>query len=292
MLKGVGCVILNYCDPKGVLNLLEKNGDIFEKIVVVDNFSNDDSIIIINNYLSEHKIKNVELITLSQNEGFARGNNAGIKKLVEHYLFDYIICINTDIIINNEVIIKCLEELKKQEKTGLLSTRMYEFNGEEGVSAWKFPSYGHLLKLCFWLYRKNHSFNKSYSINNEKMLKVDVVRGSFLVFKSSCLKEINYFDTNTFLYYEENILCKKLQKSKFEVVLLTDSFYIHNHPPRNKITINMSNFKANLKSTEYYLKEYEKIGKVKLFIFKLCEKYSFFEQKIVNVLKLKIKREK
>ncbi|HRM91557.1 MAG TPA: glycosyltransferase, partial [Thomasclavelia ramosa] len=62
-------------------------------ICVVDNCSTDDSV------KQLKKLKNIELIALDTNEGYAAGNNAGLKYLYEQECDNYIIS-NPDIIID------------------------------------------------------------------------------------------------------------------------------------------------------------------------------------------------
>lgn len=285
MHKKIGGMILNYKDATGVINILENNLNVFKQIVIVDNYSNDNSIILISKYLEEKDLDNVILIESKENNGFAKGNNLGIEYLLDKYDLDYVVCINTDILIENELIKKCVNELEKNENIGLISTNMKEHNGEEGISAWKFPKFKHLLKMCFWLYRKKHNYNTPYKNINEDIIDVDVVRGSFMVFRASCLKEIDYFDPNTFLYYEENILGKKLNKKGYAVAYLPNDYYVHNHPKSRRQVVNMKAFKENLKSTAYYLKNYEGISMCYYLLFKLCSVYSIAEQLLVNTIK-------
>lgn len=60
---------------------------------MVDNCSTDDSV------KQLKKLKNIELIALDTNEGYAAGNNAGLKYLYEQECDNYIIS-NPDIIID------------------------------------------------------------------------------------------------------------------------------------------------------------------------------------------------
>lgn len=78
----VGVVVLNYMNydytVKCVESLLNDNyKDVF--IVIVDNGSNNDSLSILNKKFKD--IDNVNIISLNENLGYAKGNNEGIKAL-------------------------------------------------------------------------------------------------------------------------------------------------------------------------------------------------------------------
>lgn len=62
-----------------------------KKIILIDNNSSDDT----QKYISK-KYPKVELIASTQNNGFAKGNNIGIKKALEDNSVKYIVLLNTD----------------------------------------------------------------------------------------------------------------------------------------------------------------------------------------------------
>ena len=117
-----------------------------------------------------------------------------------------------------------------------------------------------------------------------------------MLFNLSILKDINFFDENTFLYFEEEIISEKLKEKNYKIGIITDEFYIHNH-----IGLNNSNYldKYFYNSLYYYLKTYCKIGNIKIFILKVAVLFKDFELKYIisplkqikkilkNILKLK-----
>ena len=69
------------------------------------------------------------------------------------------------------------------------------------------------------LFQKN-SFPEIMDYN--KVSEVDWVCGAAMFYKKECLKKINYFDENYFLYFEEVDLCKRVWDSKYKVVYYPD----------------------------------------------------------------------
>ena len=74
-----GIVVLNYNDAKETVNFVNqiKNFKIIDEICVVDNGSNDNSLELL------QTLTDVKLIPLTENRGYAAGNNAGLKYLYE-----------------------------------------------------------------------------------------------------------------------------------------------------------------------------------------------------------------
>lgn len=88
---------------------------------------------------------------------------------------------------------------------------------------------------------------------------VDVIPGSFFMIKTECLLKINFLDTGTFLYNEENILALTLKKLNFKEALSINDFYYHNHLPSIKSQSLKEKFNSNrivYESTKYLQEKY------------------------------------
>lgn len=260
-----GIVILNYNDCKTTIELLEKikEYEILNKIVVVDNNSTDNSYEILSKYENE-KIK---VIKTEENKGYSYGNNIGCKYLIQNGT-DYIIISNPDVSFKEDDVLQLCKNLKNTQ----IAVASPVIN-EHGVlnRGWKFRStfidsltninfIGRFFKKL-GLY-KNKYYNGAYT-------KVDVVSGCFFVIKAEILEEINYFDENVFLYYEENILAKKIQKLGKLIVVNNDVEVFHNHSISvNKSLKKIEKFKILAKSQRYYHKKYNNAN-----IFRMLELY-------------------
>ena len=60
---------------------------------------------------------------------------------------------------------------------------------------------------------------KNLSTENEfpEIMEVDYIRGSFMFFRAAALEEAGYFDDHTFLYFEEPIVCTRLNRKGYRV---------------------------------------------------------------------------
>ncbi len=99
-------IIVNYKSPSLIINCLQS---VFEQpfsikieIFVVDNFSNDDS-----QQLILSKFPTVIWLQMTYNAGFARANNAGLKKACGKA----VLLLNGDTIIEDNAIEKCFNKL-------------------------------------------------------------------------------------------------------------------------------------------------------------------------------------
>ena len=84
-----------------------------------------------------------------------------------------------------------------------------------------------------------------------------MVSGCFFCVSGKVLEEVDYFDEATFLYYEEQILSKKLEEKDYQVAVDNNVVIIHNHSVTIDKNINKVNkYKELKKSQRYFVKEY------------------------------------
>lgn len=274
-------VVLNYKTPALTIKCVEslKRQDANLAIVIVDNNSMDSSCV---QFESEFKNdEKVVVIESKENAGYANGNNLGIKYIQENYeSVEFITIVNPDVELESPDILSKIEcELLKNNDLSVLSCLMI-FNGElRGLKdfGWKLPSKKQLLLagtfLGKWMLKDINDAYQSLQIDGD-IAYVDVVPGCFFTIKADDLFQIGGFDSNTFLYFEETILAKKIKKINKKEGILLSCCIKHNHATRD---IQLKNFRKRLfdrecfyNSKKYYIKyvsEQEKpfIGLANLF---------------------------
>ncbi len=279
-------VILNYRDSERAVKLA-KRVEAFaavDHIVIVDNNSQDGSY----ERMLSCKSDKIEIIKSDKNGGFAAGNNIGAKYIVTQYHPEYLFFANTDTIFEEENILKCMNVLSTNSSLGLVSTRMYGPDEKEQKASYEYPTYRSLLKGLFWIQRKKwyNQMQKNLSTENEfpEIMEVDYIRGSFMFFRAAALEKAGYFDDHTFLYFEEPIVCTRLNRKGYKVGLITDTYYIHDHmeADTNK---NAKSIKRYNESMYYFCKEYLDISLWERFIMRVSMVYSAIEIESVELIK-------
>lgn len=282
-------IILNYIDKERALNLAQKCNKFscINHVIIVDNSSPDNSYEWLLNYCS----KGIDIIKTDYNGGFSYGNNVGVKYAIKQYNPTYVLFANTDTEFEQEDVLVCLKHLKSNKKLGLVSIRIHDVLGNEENSCWKHKSFLQLVLFCSWFYRSKNFKKFYYTLkDSDEFMNVDVVRGSFMCFKTEALKKMNFFDENTFLYFEEDIISKKLEQNFYKVGIITNHFYTHNHiykkntnPIEMKLKLDDSMF--------YFLTHYYGINSLQKIIAKIIIRYSLLEELILNNVR-KLKRDK
>lgn len=233
-MNNLGIVILNYrnynLSMKCLDNLLSlKVGAYF---VIVDNNSQNDSY---EHLLSKYKnIDNVDVINTSFNGGYSYGNNVGIHFLLNKYQnTEYICIINPDVEIEyKEIFNNLVKKLETHDDIAAI-TGIMQIRGKTSInnSFWKIPNSIEIATGNSIL--ANLKENK-LTENNENIVKVDVIPGSFFIIKVSVLERIGYLDENIFLYNEENTLAIKIKNIGLTNAISTNDYYNHNHQKKDK----------------------------------------------------------
>lgn len=264
----IGFVIVNYNDltnTKKLIHSIEEYQTI-KKIVVVDNNSTDTSC----EELKKIRSEKLTIIANKDNKGYAYALNQGAK-LINSELDNAYICIsNSDICIpNEEVIITMAKTIDKNIKCVMPKIK----EGDTFKYGWKLTTkYDDLLANIPFFNRFYRDKFLSYSANyfQQEKAYVDVIYGCFFMIEGSTLASIDYFDENTFLYYEENILARKLDEINKYSMVNTTVYAEHIHDA--SIGTNMSlkkKYKIYKKSQLYYERHYNKANIFDIILFKI-----------------------
>jgi len=282
-------IILNYNDSHRALELAQKSikYNNIDRVVIVDNKSTDNSVEYLENQIENHD--KIDILKARSNRGFAAGNNIGARYVTKKYRPEYILFANTDTIFGENDINECIKCMNEKENLGLVSMRIKDIKGNEEKSAWRFKSFFKYAMFNIWLYRRLTYKQGVYTNFNKKFQLVNIVRGSFMFFNASVLEQVDFFDEGTFLYYEEEIISKKLEMSGYKVGLITDHFYIHNHI--NSASSNKWFIKKYMdKSLYYFLSKYYEIGRIKKAFFLLTIGISYIENICIDIIKKILKK--
>ena len=299
LLENVAIIILNYNNPeltiKATRSLIDdKRGP---HVIVVDNFSKDNSKVLL-----EHEFKNtdkVHLIFNDVNYGYAHGNNIGIDYAEKLGSIRYVGIMNPDVILSIDIIDKLVESLEDNINIGFITTEVY-YNGVCHIPnkcAWHLPTILQILTFYTILgYIASHFLTKlGYKYNsqgyyseehykNKRIAFVDVVQGCFFMGKLSTFLNIEKLDSNTFLYYEENILASKIKKIGKRNAVLVANYIQHNHKGKDKklLRIDSKIFDMSClhKSRDYYIVNYSDFNDIIKSLLRIFLKIDFYFRKI------------
>lgn len=270
----LGIVILNYNDYKttlGLINRIKYYSEI-DNIVVVDNKSTNNSL----EMLKEANDNTWCLIVSSENKGYASGNNIGIKYLIDNFNVDIIGIVNPDIIFSNDFICEIKKSFEKYyEEYAIITGLQLRPDGSISErSFWKELNFKRLLISNSPILSKIDNVINGYiekKIKEDKeIIDVSVVEGCCFFINAIDIKKVGFFDENTFLFCEEDILAKKLKKINKKIGINKNINFIHNHSTTiKKVFSQIRISKLILKSKEYLLNKYITANIIAKILFKI-----------------------
>lgn len=278
----LGIVILNYNDYKTTLDLINhiKNYDEIDHIVVVDNKSSNESLKI----LKKANDTTWALIASSENKGYASGNNIGIKYLIDNFDVDIIGIVNPDIKFSNEFIYEIKKSFEKYYKDYAIITGLQlKTNGSISKRAfWKELNFKRLLMsnspILSKLDNVLNNYIKKKLKEDKEIITVQVVEGCCFFINANDMKKIGFFDENTFLFCEEDILAKRIKKINKKIGVNKNITFIHNHSTTiKKVFSQVRVTKLILKSKKYLLNKYITDNIIAKVLFKISSIFCILE---------------
>ncbi|WP_270750095.1 glycosyltransferase [Fusobacterium hominis] len=270
-------IILNYNNYKFTItateNILSISNEIH--IIIVDNNSKNESYKILTDKYKNYE--RIDIIKSETNSGYAKGNNLGIKYIINNYDVDYIGIMNPDVILPDiETIENCIKILQIEKDSAIVAPTMLTNNKLNfGSIAWRISKKFDDLFLIFKnIYRKKIQYTELDIYNYKNKIfysNVEVLPGSFFIMKKNMLIEIDYLDEETFLYCEERILAKKIKNIGKKSFLIVNNYFYHNHI--DNYEKNDFYFNTYINSLIYFNKKYNNKGKM---VSKIIKFYKIF----------------
>ena len=198
--------------------------DLHAEIIVIDNASEDNSI----DYLHA-KFPLVHFIKNETNDGFAKANN----KALNHAQGKYILYLNPDTIIPEDVLMNCISFLNERQKAGATGIKMIDGSGNFlSESKRAFPSVmASFFKLSgiAALFPHSSVFNKYAlgDLDEDKVHEVNVLSGAFLLSRREMLLSLKGFDEDFFMYGEDIDLSYRIQQSGYNNYYLGNNVIVH-----------------------------------------------------------------
>jgi hypothetical protein len=197
----------------------------YYEIIYVDNCSSDDSLVYVRaNYPETKIIENVKPL------GFGENNNNGVNLSTGKY----VAIINPDIEVCPNSISILIDYLKSHPEVGIVAPKLLNPDGTIQYSARGFINIKRLAARCLTL-GKDRSDN---SVVNDYLCKnidlnltqpVDWLMGAALFLRRDRYMNLKGFDTDYFLYMEDEDLCYRSWKAGYSVMYNPEAEMVHNH---------------------------------------------------------------
>jgi N-acetylglucosaminyl-diphospho-decaprenol L-rhamnosyltransferase len=260
-------IILNYNDADNTIILFDKikQFSLIDKIVIVDNASNDNSLLKLKS-INHHKIL---LIQSNKNGGYGYGNNLGLHEALKSNV-DYVLIANPDVSFEEATLRKMFEFMKLSYNCIAVSSK----NDSKTFAFKSSPAILDIFHSSILLNKllKPRNYEKKVFIDHVST-KVYALPGSLVLFDLNKFYKAGFYDENIFLYHEEVLIGEKFRKLNFESYVLLDCQYSHKKSEsvnKNiKSSVKLKNIIIN--SHVYFLKNYKKYSSIPILILRLIQ---------------------
>jgi GT2 family glycosyltransferase len=215
-------------------------------IVLVDNSSTDDSVDIIESWLDLNSMPFSQIGYFSQNDsfsesfldreskitfiksdinnGYASGNNIGLKYIMQHSLSsDFVWILNNDTIVETEALDELIKSFKtlREQNIALLGSKILEYGYPHNIQ-----SAGVKIGSMFKEEKPYYAKDRDALLSD---MEVDSICGCSVFLSLETLDEIGLMPEEYFLYYEETGWMRSVKLKGFKIYTCANSIVLHKH---------------------------------------------------------------
>ena len=232
-MKSVSIIIVNWNGKKDTLQCLHSlfamiKNRIHTEIVVVDNASTDDSVLVVSKQFSTvHIIKN------KKNLGFTGGNNVGIMYALAHGA-DAVWLLNNDTYVDKYAM-RALIDALTNEYVGIVGSKIYFSYGREFHDRYAEKEKGRVLWYAGgaidWknMYASHRGVDEVDQGQYDKREETPFITGCSMMIKRAVFEAVGYLDDKFYLYLEDLDFSLRAKRAGFSLVYVPGSTIWHNN---------------------------------------------------------------
>ncbi len=204
-------------------SILDRTRRIEYEVIVSDNGSTDGSVERIRAHFPA-----VRILENKANLGFAKANNAGIRKAQG----EYVLILNPDTIVHDGSLERWLDFADRHPEAGAFGCRVLNPDGSYSRSARPFPTVRRSLISALWLrplaYFGGVFESEEYEgWKGDSEREVDWQSGCCLMLRRDVLLQLGGFDEQFFYHYEEVDLCRRVWSAGYSIRFTPDASITH-----------------------------------------------------------------
>jgi len=220
----LGIIIINYNGSNDTINCvhsLEKSIQKLEDsnsitVCIIDNSSKKEEI---NKLKSNLNYKNL-IIKRMKNRGFGAANNFGVSLLKDKC--DYFLFLNNDVIVPENFLHKMIQSLLKYPNVSIIGCKIYLHPEKDKIQSagGAISFFGYVTDTCLFQ-------NDCDCLHGKNDYEPFFVTGAAFVIKKSDFFELNGFDENIFMYWEDVDLCWRARLQGKKILFTSDAYIYH-----------------------------------------------------------------
>lgn len=190
-----------------VQSLLEETTGVPFQLYVVDNHSQDGT----PEYIRQH-FPQVTVIENGKNSGFGAGHNLILQQISSKYH----VVINPDIVVQDDIITQLTAYLDMHADVGLVSPRISFPDGRMQVLGKRDPKLRYLAASRLRGIKLFDRWLREYAmldeLDTDTPVEIQNASGCFMVMRTDLFRQMEGFDTQFFMYFEDCDLSRRMRK--------------------------------------------------------------------------------
>ena len=198
------------------------------EILLVDNASSDGSIEALEEcFKEESKNGLIHIIKNTENLGFAKANNIGMRRAKG----EYILLLNSDTEVEGNCLEHCLDQMAQNEKLGALGCKVVLPSGALDHACKRgFPTpKASLYYFLKWDKKDPIKYGQydALHLGEDEVGEVDALMGAFMLMPRKVLDEVGLLDEDFFMYGEDIDLCFRIKAAGYSILYYPKERIIH-----------------------------------------------------------------
>jgi len=195
------------------------------QLFIVDNGSVDETLNILNNYLSHNTV----LIKNKKNKGVAHARNQALRLVTT----DKVLLLDIDTEVNEQAINELVTYMDTNARVGICAPKLLSLEGNAQLSCRRFPSlrykFYNLLASKNIFVKGNQSQYYIQQMHGETPFEVEYVIGACQLIRKAALDEVGLLDEHIFYGPEDADLCLRMWNAQWTVVYLPSIHIVHHY---------------------------------------------------------------
>jgi GT2 family glycosyltransferase/lipopolysaccharide/colanic/teichoic acid biosynthesis glycosyltransferase len=242
------------------------------EVIVVDNASTDGTPDLVRR---EHPW--VTLVAGSENLGYSRGVNVGIRRASGRYFF----ILNPDTVVRGDSIRRLVDFMERTPDAGIVGPKLVYLDGNVQPSCRRFYSLRVLLLRRtilgkIWRGSSAEREHLMLDFDHDETRPVDWVLGAAMFVRREAVESVGLMDERFFLYFEDVDWCYRMYQNRLKVYFYPDAVIVHTYKRESAQSVVNRSFVAHFVSLlryyekwnflVYLVKRYREVVKVALFL--------------------------
>ena len=253
---------------KCLRSIVAARGDMELEVIVVDSGSSDGTPEMVEESFGERAFP-VHVIARSNNVGFPKGNNIGIRQARGKY----ILLLNPDTEIVGDALQVMVSYLDENEDVGVVGPQLRYPDSSVQSSRRRFPTFATAIWESTWLepWAPERLLDHYYVLDrpDDTASDVDWVVGACMLTRRKVVEQVGLLDEDYFMYSEELDWCRRIKAAGWRVVYLPAAKVIHHEGKSSEQAVTARHINFQRAKLRYFRKYHGRLVCILLRLFLL-----------------------